>query len=235
MDYKFLMEEALVVLKKIQLIFPEAIIAGGFLRDLELGYQPKDMDIFIEYREGYTLDSLKPDFPSVKFENYDGMLDYISTEVAHVIDTRYCIGAVREWVPLSDNPMIASYHSPVPVQIIMVKEDMDVRERVDTFDIGLCQISHDGDILYKSPAFRYDEAFGQVTIVDAQTQEEFDRSFKRATKFADKYKFGVSITAAVAKQFDPLGVKIKDAATEPLGAPTSAYVNQGGEIGNFVN
>src|ERR1700754_852148 len=41
----------LAALTLVQAVFPKAVLAGGYLRDLFFGKTPKDIDIFVPYTE----------------------------------------------------------------------------------------------------------------------------------------------------------------------------------------
>lgn len=43
--------EAERLLKRIQKIYPDAVISGGYLRDLYFGKKPKDIDVFVPFSE----------------------------------------------------------------------------------------------------------------------------------------------------------------------------------------
>jgi hypothetical protein len=126
-------------LATVQAFAPEAIIAGGSLRDLNTGVVVKDLDIFIQYFDG-----LEDKLIEVYGKDNIRMLSQASEEDYDGIDGTV-MGGVYE---------VKSEHCDIPVQIISLVKFVSAQKQLDRFDIGLCMLAHDG-IRYKGETKKF--------------------------------------------------------------------------------
>ena len=171
-----------LVLSKIQKTIPEAIIAGGAIRDLCHGKTVKDVDIYVPCETTSTKDSLcafEEDFwgEIFSFNNPD---DYI--EQAGDSDESYegknHIGIV--WEIQSEG---------VLYNIILV--DINPIEYVEKyFDIGLCKAYFDGKRFRLTADFINDSKNKTLTVVvNNIKQGEFEHMMEwHVAKLQRKYK-----------------------------------------------
>jgi hypothetical protein len=143
------------------------VLAGGYLRDLLLGRQPKDIDFFIQGRVDRA--ALHQAFPQFKPEPFSEWLAYKGREVAGVYDLGQQAGGL-------------------PMQLIELAEGYDPVERVTAHDFGICQIwTEDGVSIKTTPEFDLDAVNQTFTLTTCENPDEFDRSLKRYDRLRQKY------------------------------------------------
>jgi hypothetical protein len=126
----------------IQRTHPEAIIAGGALRDLDNNRPVKDVDIFVH---GKGIESLF-DLRTWLVGTYKVDCDEIDEKKVY---------------PISDGNDVVGYFDAhfegmtVPTQIIMLRTS-DIGA-VDRMDYGICRISFDGTTLTRTPEYIIDQ------------------------------------------------------------------------------
>lgn len=153
--------DALAVLKEIQKRSPEAIIAGGFLRDLYMGKQPKDLDIFVSEIKNYGYDFIVT-------KDYD--MSYGSDSEIGSVQNLYQIGA------------------PVHLDINVIEvKDIKPIERVNSHDFNFCQCAFDGENFHNLDELEETAEFGYVVLGLCETFKQFVRSIKRWVRFKEKY------------------------------------------------
>jgi hypothetical protein len=148
--------------------FPEAVIAGGALRDLDNGRPVKDVDIFLKYRIG-----LKE-----QLDDYFGQ------------DGKVIIG---EQLASYSNALIdvtASYEYRVGetvFNIVALARDVTPEVVRNRIDFGLCRISFDGEKVEKSPEYDTDQANKTMTLHRCESSEQYNRSMQRFERLSAKY------------------------------------------------
>lgn len=168
-------------LHKVQSHVPGAVIAGGYLRDLYIGIEPKDIDIFIPF-----------------VEDIDPILTKIDNEISpkiEVMSIQFTDSRITEmrgaaYMPQSEITRVWDVRSTkediTPYQIIMLQKDLDTRDRISKYDFGFCQIYFDGCSVYATDAFQKDVDNKTFTLVHCEDDEQFARSMRRAEKFKNK-------------------------------------------------
>lgn len=181
---------ALDVLSHVQEEFPEAFIAGGFLRDLELGTEPNDLDIFVPQRgqdQQYAYGKFHQRVgrvntrfhkagivPKDKHAKLAPFYDQLFVE-----DERPLIG-----VAMYEVDKVVGDH---PIQIIALKADgFSLTRTITDFDLGLCQIAHDGKALRKAARFDDDLALKRMVITRSRSFPCFRRTVKRIDKLLER-------------------------------------------------
>jgi hypothetical protein len=159
-------DKAAELVRKIRTVFPDAIVAGGYLRDLTIGAQPKDIDVFIGKRGGDTveleqlLSKALDECVKVEFN-----LSYANMEVNRVFT------------------VVAG--DPLPVQIIEL-ESTDPVARILEHDFGLCQVWHDGEHVRMTGHFARDLQWKTCTLVHCESAAEYQRSMRRWERLKTK-------------------------------------------------
>lgn len=143
-----------------------AIIAGGAVRDYLLGYEPKDIDVFVHHSA--SIDHGKD------FIFTGPNKDFIFTGPNADRDAEY-VGNAAPFAVMNYQ------YANLPVQVIYTK--CSPRGHVDTFDIGLCQMGYDGEV-HMSEAALTDMKNKTVTIIN-----DMENAVKRQTRFVEKYNF----------------------------------------------
>lgn len=198
--YGLIPEEWRDVLNKTQEVFPQALIAGGSLRDLDYDFEPKDVDIFIPSKEdtrfsildsvnksiknlttthNVTLRDPEP-FPEQYLEQADR--EYINefnranrTQRKLVESNRKRLNKQKRKIYHLRRGMIGKY----PVDFIFgCKNTCDIKQ----FDLSFCQISFDGKSIIKTKQYLETEKTGLVTITNRETFKQ-----SRVDKFRQKF------------------------------------------------
>jgi hypothetical protein len=139
----------------IQKTEPRALLAGGYLRDLDNGKVPKDIDIFVPYDYSHNLDLLLGLDTSLSKDDYEGD-DTISAQFL-------CIIAGID----------------LPVNVLVCLRDVDPKERLERFDWGICQIAFDGRDLYATHAYMRDKMAKTFTLCRYTNYDQLQNSLNR--------------------------------------------------------
>lgn len=149
--------------------FPEAIVAGGFLRDSLLDIEPKDIDVFIGNKAAITKEVLVSalaealgGFARVEFD-----VTYSAMEVDRIID-------------------VSSPAFPFPIQVIEMKPGLAPVEHARKHDFGICQVWVGSHGLDSTRAFVLDHSGKTCTLVHCENEDEHARSMRRWERLKDK-------------------------------------------------
>jgi hypothetical protein len=152
-------------LASVQVSYPDAVIAGGCLRDREEGVKVKDIDIFIpsattDRDEGRrVLNRLKADgwldLQVINDKTYNG------ERISMAMETKF---------------------PGCPVLNIVVGP-YDLKE----FDFGICQIEFNGKRIHRTRDYNLDRAEKQFRLIPAVPDSEFIRSLARWHRLKEKY------------------------------------------------
>lgn len=166
-------------------ICPEAILAGGALRDSVFNVQIKDIDIFVG-----------PNFTQ-RYKLITGMMCTLEHEPKQF----------DEYLKKFGNNVIKSVFSAkaenndikdLPIQIIVCEFEPYIAPLLMGFDWGFCQIgTTDGETFYVTPAFKVDVLNNTATYMMSPDGDGQRRSLQRASRLLDKYparKFMVPLT-----------------------------------------
>jgi hypothetical protein len=152
-------------------LHPDAILAGGALRDLVWGYEPKDLDIFVPWRPGALTRVL---------------LDY-RWRVAGVLDFDTYAGGTAMRGEVKALQSIAIPGLP-EVQIIHLElPRWSMSHVISRMDFGACQIATDGEGWTVSEAAEIDLACHCFTLVNCEDATQFARSQRRADRWAKRF------------------------------------------------
>lgn len=185
---------ALDVLSHVQKVYPTAFIAGGFLRDIELGIEPNDLDIFVPQKGedqtyAYGVFTTHVNQINTKLQTAGLLYKNERAKMApfydqlFVEDERPLIG-VAMYEADKVAPCPAGRH---PVQIIALKEDgFSLTKTITDFDLGLCQIAHDGKTLRKAARFDDDLALKRLVITRSRSFPCFRRTVGRIDKLLSR-------------------------------------------------
>lgn len=156
-------------------IWRETALAGGALRDIDLGRPIKDVDIFMPHGN-VTRERLADCLLSVSAPRYAfGM--YVD-EVKHNPKSNSSLS----------NGMISPSHFKFYMdgwkfEITQKMEPFTQRSIIDSFDLGICMICLDGDKVYRSPEYNHDAQNQKITIV----QQTGGREEAHAHRLKQKY------------------------------------------------
>jgi hypothetical protein len=158
---------ALEILSQVQKKHPEAIIAGGFLRDLYFGKEFKDIDIFVSNPAGFISDSF------IKDSSYD-MTYSTDAEISEVQKLWFIAN-------LGD-----SYYGSIEVNIICVPSG-NLNARVQEHDFDFCQVWTDGKEIHGVEILQQVQQTKEVTLVQCENSKQLERSLRRWDRFQEKY------------------------------------------------
>jgi hypothetical protein len=181
MDHSIIPEQWKKFLRTIQTLFPDAIIAGGALRDTIIDNVVKDVDIFISDRDVKIEDiaalfNLKVIFDLEEIDNQN--VDCI--KLSHDIKLLKMMAAAK--FPVSDKrhvnveslgnkSLLESFITQIfdikykgtIYQLIFVEQD-PIKMVYNDFDFGICKVWYNGEDFVISDEFWYDLENKQLTI-----------------------------------------------------------------------
>lgn len=140
----------------IRLVYPDAVVAGGAIRDLELGVEPRDIDVFIP---GVPLGGLQNIYPPFVLKTGERQYDHRHFQVYETI--------ISSGVKLQ-----LIFHRFVQPPVLC-----------ETFDPYFCQIFFDGEEVHSSQACEDDLNNKTITYVRGRSSE--DRIKRFAERFPD--------------------------------------------------
>lgn len=160
----------------------QAVVSGGYLRDMLHGIAPKDMDVFIQ---SDTNGSPSAEMLKV-IECIVGPVSWLhangeywgSAEVVRVGEAAY--------KPLTDDTVFSVKH-PVPINVIVLDKGIIPEDDARLNDFGMCQIWYDGHGLGYSKAFLLDSMWKNFTLKVCENYEQFERSMRRWLRLREKY------------------------------------------------
>lgn len=185
-DFLTVPDAWLDVLRKVQRVCPEAALAGGALRDLAFGSEPKDIDIFINARD-----------PGDWLYKAGLIVEHLGTEddveaLNASVDSDKFLDDYRMWAGFE---FIGQFEFPVAglapkVNLVgldgnaMGAPGFCLRTVVERIDLSLCQLGTDGRELLPSMAFMVDREKRRFTITRLdQTWPQMDRTIQRWERF----------------------------------------------------
>jgi hypothetical protein len=157
-------------LRLIQETFPEAVIAGGCLRDGDHGVKVKDVDIFIR------------EFPlwsdREMLERLGQKLGLKGSTTIKYESIEYIFGMDSDVQRVFDFDLF---------QVIALKKMETLEDVVGRIDFGLCRIGTNGDRAYISPDYVVDKAGKQFTLLRCESNRQYNRSMARYDRLKEKY------------------------------------------------
>ena len=192
------------ILTKVREIYPEAIIAGGSLRDLDHGKEPKDIDIFVEDLDRPSVIH-KPDIvhPVVNDRNiWARALEAVGvvpkaraklTEAGFALTDHTTFyfhqGADRVWKTI---------YKDMPVEIVEMKGAYTPWSVLNRFDFGLNRIAWDGENFYVSDYYIIDKENKCVTMRASYNESHF--KFLRDEKYEKRLKLKYDYPLVIPKE-----------------------------------
>lgn len=158
--------EAARVLRRVQQEVPEAIVAGGCLRDAIMNRPINDIDVFVPQDQAGR----------AAMAIYD-------THPKHVKTLH------EAYMTFNSDVQRVSYYEGegvLPVNIIGVYQCTPERQ-LERFDFGICRVAFDGMRLWKDLAFDRDQRDETFTLLVDQTEEQRKYSLKRFERLQGKY------------------------------------------------
>jgi hypothetical protein len=148
---------------------PEAIVAGGCLRDAIMGRSINDIDVFV---------------PEDKAHKAAFAIQDTHPTLAKSIPEPY-------FTFNNDVRSVNYYEAPdgwLPVNIIGVtKGTCTPEQQLERFDFGICRVAFDGRRLWKDLSFDRDQADETFTLSVSQTQDQRRYSMQRYERLQAKY------------------------------------------------
>ncbi len=152
--------------------FPEALVAGGAIRDYDHDRPElvKDIDVVIFDRRGY-LHGLKRALKGFQHrvavdENVANYLEFENVACVHEF-----------WEDVGS----------IPVQIVVARTRRTPMEILERHDFGLCQIGFDGQSILTTSAYQADKVAKRFTLVRCRDAKDFWRSVGRYRRLERKY------------------------------------------------
>lgn len=187
--------------------FPEAVIAGGALRDLDNGREVKDIDIFVQYRGRETVGLLQTAF-GYQFDVSTMLPAEITEYTENLADVSAIYNVKSDWVkPIGDGLWERGEDLP-PIQVIALKEFQGLTHTLARIDLGLCQIgTADGEKIVRLPSYCVDKAARTMTVTRCESVGQLERTLKRFNRLSEKYSgFELVIPLEFQKYAPPVTV-----------------------------
>lgn len=159
------------LLARIHTLAPQAVIAGGALRDLDNGRQVKDLDVFVPQ--------------STDMAELAARVSVTHGDIVHTCPGDYIDGA-------HEVAFTTSFATKRPdlipdLNVIQLRSGCDVQSIAERVDFGLCQISWNGGFLWHTPAYAEDKKMHTFTVTRADSAEGFARTMRRYERLRQKY------------------------------------------------
>lgn len=155
-----------------QRVAPDAILAGGALRDFINGAPIKDLDIFVgPCSEGVT--NLLENLNGTYGVEGKTTVPYFIAERMNKQDVHACYEHIimGAWV----------------VNTVVLSRPMTIAEKLNRFDFGICQVGFDGTDVWATPAFHQDRMNQTFTLVRCDSERDYRRSMARFDRLVQKY------------------------------------------------
>ncbi len=185
--------EWLAELRAIQQHFPEAVIAGGALRDWMLDKPVRDLDIFVKQRGTETMPMLYAALGRQVFQlNTEEIAAYEDhfSDIFAVYNAGPCGLKPATLDDLDDLDAIAGFDllsdTEVPVQVIALNMDVTPQTIVNRFDFGICKIASSGEGVYYHGDFQHD-AINQCFTLRLFAADRREASLRRYARLQEKY------------------------------------------------
>jgi hypothetical protein len=172
--FKFAAEYG-ALLDTIQHFYPEAVIAGGALRDLVFGRAVKDVDVFLAHvpTEAF-LNEITGFKPEDIFAEWHANL--IESAASYSGLDRFGLTALH-----------TAYVDGHQVNFITYKGDIRPEHLVNRVDFGPCQIAWDGLRVFIGDQFLTDWSNRTWTYMGDRAEGDLERSVRRAHRFKERY------------------------------------------------
>jgi len=184
-------------LASIQTLAPEAVIAGGCLRDREHGVKVKDIDIFVPCE---SVDSHEGKLFEQRMKN-DGWQD-----VQTLHDESYNGSRISRSIE-------TMFPGCPPINIIVMPYALI------EFDFGICQIEFNGKRILRTRDYNIDFRAKQFRLVPKVGDAEFVRSLNRWARLKEKYEGWKLNLGSRAEQPGTITGYIDYASGGPLNMP----------------
>ena len=182
-------------LRHIQTHFPEAVIAGGALRDLHFNKSIKDVDVFVSSLGKDSVEGLiKGLYPETEFSG-PTVYQMIPESIADYTSWAERDGIRGVWQVIHD------LDTP-PLQIIALDRPVSMFSIAGRCDFGFCQVASDGYSIHYTDAFHFDATFNAATYTGPYADDQIMRSRRRSARLKDRYPDRQFIFPALAAEFD---------------------------------
>lgn len=162
-------------LRRVRELFPDSLLAGGALRDLENGRRVKDVDIFapncadLEQATEHVKKLANAPFKCLSSENRVGP------------DGR----VYAEWAANDVLAIFDIQSEEMDYQLICLKCGPEAI--VKRIDFGLCRISTDGQTIHRTEEYNTDCLNETFTLHRCDDTSQYDRSVRRHERLVEKY------------------------------------------------
>lgn len=148
---------------------PEAFIGGGALRDMQMERPVKDVDLFMSEAEQFS-----PDRRALMAAFGYQSSDYINFDYTNGDHT-----LVDAW----------TFEKPgaTPFNLIRLRSDYDFPSALQRFDLGICQIGHNGREVHRTDAFKADIKGQHMTVVRCENADQMAHTKARHARLQAKY------------------------------------------------
>jgi hypothetical protein len=162
-------------------------VGGGCLRDMVLGKEIKDFDVFVHISPevfdkhlSAWCAGLSPEFAGINLEN-TGLVSVGTYDPTDSEGAMRALGVIEGTIPGVD----------APVQVVFLDNARfpSLEAGLLDFDFGICQVATDpfGNV-YFTDAFLNDMAYSTITLIRPATNPaEQRRAARRAARFSEKF------------------------------------------------
>ncbi len=176
------------MLQRIQRAYPEALIAGGCLRDLHFNKPISDIDIFVNgsyHSAGYFRSLIEQS--SNQSVIWDRTTKHNNVIYQKTIGKIVCFGFEGE-----------------KYQVVQKGHNVWSKSINDTFDIGLCMLNWDGIDYCISPHFVIDAAYRRLTLVNSKEHSSLGHQARVRNKYPE-FEWRQEADTALVNAYRSLG------------------------------
>lgn len=170
-------------LMAIRSVYPDAIVAGGAIRDLITGKPIKDIDVWVEWRRGQTDEDIACALrAALGWPRHEILIPSAVTEYACVGDR---FAQIRTVINFS---MDGEDGVATPVQVVVLNRPVTMEAVLGRFDFGFCRAGYDGTDIITTSEFEADYGNHTMTVLRCGSREELRRSLHRYMRLVGKYR-----------------------------------------------
>ena len=154
---------------------PGTVMAGGCLRDRDIGVKVNDIDLFVPMASGE-----EKDLTAVKT-----ILAQLGAERVEILgDKMYPQGVDNQIIGVVEAKFVSC---PLVFQLVIGDWGSSIPDLFSRFDFSICKIAYDGRQIHRDPDYRIDRKSKLFRITSRRSRRAFEQSVQRYAKLLPKF------------------------------------------------